>query len=81
MTLPAERSRAVVLTREFLYALACPSGIKRIPTAVRQHALSLLRHYPSWLDVGRADAWDEEAARQTAALLEKEDTLMPWRRP
>jgi len=81
MTVPAERTRAVVITRDFLHALACPSGIKRIPAAVRQQARSLLKHYPSWVDLGRDDVWDEDTARRTAKQLDDENTLMPWRRP
>jgi hypothetical protein len=81
MTVPAERTRAVILARDFLVALACPSGIKRIPTAVRQQARSLLKHYPIWADLGRDDVWDESTAERTAKQLEDENILMPWGRP
>jgi hypothetical protein len=65
MTLPAERTRAVIRAREFLLRLCSPygGGIKRIPREVRQEARRLLRHYPGWFDLGRADAFDTDAAR------------------
>jgi hypothetical protein len=49
MTLPNERTRAVINTHDFLVRLISPytkDGIKKIPKAVRQEALRLLRHYP-----------------------------------
>ena len=58
MTLPYERTRSVNNAREFLYRLASPyvaGGFKRIPRAVRQAALRLLRHYPSVVDLRYAE--------------------------
>jgi hypothetical protein len=67
MTLPAERTRAVVYTREFLVRLANAYGekaIKRIPKEVRNEALRLLKHYPSPVDLrAPSDAFDPEIAR------------------
>jgi hypothetical protein len=54
MTLPCERTRSVVRTRDFLTRLVSPylpDGLKRIPKPVRQEALRLLRHYPSVVDM------------------------------
>jgi hypothetical protein len=54
MTLPRERTRSVVKTREFLARLVSPyvpNGYKRIPKPVREEALRLLRHYPSVVDM------------------------------
>ena len=63
MTLPAERTRAVIRAREFLLRLAMPrGGIKRVPRPVRDEARRLLRHYPGWFDLGRADAFDAATA-------------------
>lgn len=64
MTLPNERTVAVCRTRDFLHRLASPyaGGIKGIPKAVREEARRLARHYPHWFDLGRADAFDEQAA-------------------
>ena len=64
MTLPYERTRAVLSTQDFLLRLASPheGGIKGIRREVREEARRLLRHYPLWFDLGRADAFDAEAA-------------------
>lgn len=51
MTLPCERVAAVNNTREFLYSLIDPKQTPRIPTHIRATARSLLRHYPSELDM------------------------------
>lgn len=59
MTLPYERTRAVINAREFLFRLSTPyiqSGIKRIPAAVRDEARRLLRHYPSVVDLKYAES-------------------------
>lgn len=47
MTTPDERMRAVQCTREFLQALVNLQRTPRVPQAVREHARTLLRHYPS----------------------------------
>jgi hypothetical protein len=57
VTLPRERARAVVLTRDFLIRLMSPylpDGLKRIPKPVREEARRLLRHYPTVTDVSAA---------------------------
>lgn len=56
MTLPYERTRSVVNTRQFLAMLSTPygGGYKRIPTEVRKMARMLLRHYPAIYDLNRA---------------------------
>ncbi|WP_327213308.1 BPSL0761 family protein [Rhodanobacter sp. Soil772] len=51
MTLPCERTWAVVETRRFLTALLTN---RRAPVAVREQARTLLRHYPSASDVFHA---------------------------
>ena len=68
MTLPYERTRAVINTHDFLVRLLSPyneNGIKRIPKAVREEALWLLRHYPMPYDLhaaakGAPDVFDEQ---------------------
>jgi hypothetical protein len=47
MTLPYERTRAVVNTHDFLLELLDPKKTPRVPKAVRDQARHLLRHYPS----------------------------------
>lgn len=49
MTLPNERTRAVIWAADFLRRLVSPfnkDGIKKVPRAVRQEALVILRHFP-----------------------------------
>jgi hypothetical protein len=50
MTLPHERSRAVVSAELFLTRLAI-GAIKRVPKAVREEANRVLRHYPVKFEV------------------------------
>jgi hypothetical protein len=57
MTLPDERTRSVLRTRNFLLRLLSPSspdGCKRIPRPVREEARRLLRHYPGVIDLSIA---------------------------
>jgi hypothetical protein len=54
MTLPDERYRAVVQTRRFLFDLCNPQHTPKVPKAVRETARSMLRHYPSELDMRQA---------------------------
>ncbi|WP_323744842.1 BPSL0761 family protein [Noviherbaspirillum soli] len=55
MTTPFERTRAVLKTREFLCALAHhPTRTPGVPEAVRQQAVTLLRHYPGTGDMSLA---------------------------
>lgn len=48
MTLPCERTRAVIYTRKFLVDLMHRKGI---PKDVREQARSLLKHYPMNIDM------------------------------
>lgn len=54
MTLPDERYRAVIWTELFLKDLCNPTKTPRVPKHIREHARSLLRHYPSTWDMNRA---------------------------
>jgi hypothetical protein len=51
VTIPFERTRAVIQTREFLQAL---QTTPRVPTTVRVEALRLLSHYPELTDLDKA---------------------------
>jgi hypothetical protein len=54
MTLPDERTSAVLRTREFLLKLmSAHNGFKRIPKAVRIEARRLLKHFPHEVDMTR----------------------------
>ena len=47
MTLPCERTNAVLNVERFLMDLRDPKKYPRVPKAVREEAQRLLRHYPS----------------------------------
>lgn len=51
MTVPIERTNAVVWTEEFLLDLADPKKTPRIPKAIRERAKRMLRHYPTKYDM------------------------------
>lgn len=46
MTLPDERYRSLVRTKEFLIELMSAQDTPRVPKVIRQRARSLLRHWP-----------------------------------
>lgn len=54
MTLPDERYRSVLAAERLLRDLCDPSVTPRVPKLVRDRARSVLRHYPSKLDLDRA---------------------------
>ena len=51
MTIPYERTRALLETKIFLQQLQDPKLTPRVPASVREHARALLRHYPSYADI------------------------------
>lgn len=51
MTLPFERTRAVVNVEQFLMDLCDPQRTPKIPKEIRRRAGSLLKHYPSKFDM------------------------------
>ena len=53
MTIPVERTRAVIQTREFLLDLIHPSRTPKVPRAVRERAARCLRHYPGTYELDR----------------------------
>jgi len=46
MTVPAQRTFAIVQAHAFLQDLLNPKVTPRVPKAVREHAKWLLRHFP-----------------------------------
>lgn len=61
MTMPSERTRSIIQTREFLVDL---SRDKTLPEAVRIEAHRLLRHYPTAQEVllaGRVEERREDS--------------------
>ena len=51
MTLPIERTNAVLRTEKFLMDLRDPKKYPRVPKAVREEASRLLKHYPTQYDM------------------------------
>lgn len=51
MTLPAERTQAVVNVERFLMDLRNPRKYPRVPSKVREEASRLLKHYPTQFDM------------------------------
>jgi hypothetical protein len=51
MTVPEERTRAVVETRKFLQALAAGRMSRQSPELLQEYGRMLLRHYPSTADM------------------------------
>lgn len=54
MTLPDERTRAVLQTRKFLRRLLNSKETPRVPKTIREEAHRLLKHYPGELDLDHA---------------------------
>ena len=53
MTMPFERTQAVLRARAFLRKLQDAQRTPKVPRAIRQEALALLRHYPDEDDIAR----------------------------
>lgn len=54
MTIPFERTRALIETRLFLQELTDPKVTPRVPRAIRGKAKLLLKHFPTYADVEQA---------------------------
>lgn len=64
MTLPDERTRAVLMARRFLLDLTNPTITPKIPKSIRAHARMLLRHYPNDYDFALVNScWSEPLAK------------------
>ena len=61
MTMPTERTRAVMQTKAFLLELQNPTKSPGVPESVRKEAHRLLRHYPN--------AWHVDSAHNGAPDL------------
>lgn len=69
MTLPDERYRAVIQTRRFLLDLCNPQHTPRLPKLIREHARSMLRHYPSDWDMQQAAKGAPEVFQERMELV------------
>lgn len=78
MTMPNERTRAVVWARDFLRRLSspCEGGIKGVPKAVREEARRVLRHFPHMHELGMEDMFDEGVIEEYYAEQDKKWDLL-----
>lgn len=51
MTVPSERTRALIHTYELLRRLQDPKETPRVPRWLRAHAKALLRHFPDYSSI------------------------------
>lgn len=65
MTLPYERTNAVIKTEQFLLDLRDPKMTPSVPKVIRQQASNLLRHYPT--------KYDMENPSKQFGVIERED--------
>jgi hypothetical protein len=54
MSLPSEKTRAVLYTKDFLYSLLDPKKTPKVPKYVRDEAFRLSKHYPNSIDLQNA---------------------------
>ena len=73
MTMPDERFRATSRTREFLLDLCTPSATPKVSKVIRDRARSLLKHFPTDLDLEIAS----EAAPDVFATQRRHIPLFP----
>lgn len=71
MTVPFERTRALLLTREMLQRLASSKDSAQVPVSLRDEAASLLRHYPTYADI-------ELAHQAHPEIFGKRPAIPPW---
>ena len=53
MTLPNERTRALVNSKRFLRSLLDPRATPRVPLAIRRAARNCLKHYPAEFEIDK----------------------------
>lgn len=77
MTLPDERTRAVIYAQNFLRDLLNPKATPRVPRAIRQRAGSVLRHFPHRYEMQMAA---EKAPRIFGELADYDEIegLLEW---
>jgi len=65
VTVPMERTNAVLNTEQFLLDLLRPSVTPRVPKEIRERARGLLRHYPSSFDMDVISEREDSLTEQT----------------
>lgn len=68
MTLPYERTRAVLYTEQFLRDLMDPKKTPGIPKQIRRQAASCLRHYPTKFEMEVITDREDKCASGTLGL-------------
>jgi hypothetical protein len=68
VTMPDERTRAILHARQFLYELMDPKKTPKVSAKVRIRARQILKHFPSDHDMGYA----ADGAPSTFGHLEDE---------
>ena len=77
MTLPYERTRSVVYTREFLLDLTNSKVTPRLPRYIRDTARSLLRHYPNNFEMEIVSEREDKFHETTNyRIFGKDETLL-----
>lgn len=75
MTMPDERTRAVINTRKFLSDLLNSKATPKVPKEIREKAYRLLKHYPTAFYIKMAASGDLEVFDKTEATrLTDEET-------
>jgi hypothetical protein len=69
MTVPVERTNAVIHTEKFLYDLLDPKKTPRVPKEIREQAHRLLRHYPTKFDMDTIS--DREDGKNNVSKIPK----------
>lgn len=64
MTIPVERTNAVLYTSQFLMDLMDPSKTPRVPKHIRQRARQLLKHYPTQFEMEVISEREDEQSNQ-----------------
>lgn len=72
MTIPTERTRAVIQAEELLLDLVSSRKTPRIPKEIRDRAARILRHYPSKYDM-------ELAAETSPELFGELDAVFSYK--
>jgi hypothetical protein len=77
MTMPNERTRSIFAAKRFLLELLNSKETKRVPKEIRRRAYSVLRHFPSAVDLIKPakscpDVFDSKAVDDELERLEKE---------
>jgi hypothetical protein len=79
MTLPHERTRAVINTATFLTNLMNPKETPGVPKHVRQYAAHMLKHYPTTHDMYvTSEAWCNDKVTCPFAYVDSFTNKEQW---